>query len=139
MKKESQAEEIINKLQSSNPIKYFQILDESQNGMFYILLFLSKSKDDVYASTLAKEMKISRARVAVLIQKLLKKNLIEKEASNADSRIDILKITEYGLQKIDEFKNEMVRLTTKIINKIGIKEFNHYIDVSNEIISAIKN
>jgi DNA-binding MarR family transcriptional regulator len=139
MENQSKAEEILIKMTNSNPIKYFQVLDESQNGMFFILVYLSKAEGDVYASTLAKEMKISRARVAVLIQKLLNKNLIGKEMSATDSRIEILKITQSGLQKINEIKSEAIRLTQKIIDKIGVDEFNHYIDISNEIISALKN
>jgi DNA-binding MarR family transcriptional regulator len=139
MKQQSQAEEIIKKLQTNNPIKYFQVLDESQNGMFFILHFLANAKSDVYANTLAKEMNISRARVAVLIQKLLKRNLIEKELSAVDNRIEILKITPYGKKKISEFRKNALNMTSKIIDKIGIDEFNHYIDISNEIRKIIND
>jgi DNA-binding MarR family transcriptional regulator len=138
MEDQSKVEEILNRLINSNPIKYFQVLDDTQNGMFFILMYLSKAQEDVYASILAREMKISRARVAKLIQKLINKNLIEVETSPLDSRIEIIKLTSSGFQKIADIKNDAIQMTKKILDQIGEEELNHYIEISSKIISVIE-
>jgi DNA-binding MarR family transcriptional regulator len=138
MEDQSKVEEILNRLINSNPIKYFQVLDDTQNGMFFILMYLSKTQEDVYASVLAREMKISRARVAKLIQKLINKNLIEVETSPLDSRIEIIKLTSSGFLKIADIKNDAIQMTKKILDQIGEEELNHYIEISSKIISVIE-
>jgi DNA-binding MarR family transcriptional regulator len=138
MEDQSKVEEILNRLINSNPIKYFQVLDDTQNGMFFILMYLSKTQEDVYASILAREMKISRARVAKLIQKLINKNLIEVETSPLDSRIEIIKLTSSGFLKIADIKNDAIQMTKKILDQIGEEELNHYIEISSKIISVIE-
>ena len=74
----NQAMEILEKIKNNRPNKFFNKLDDTEAGMRFVLIYLSENKAGVYASSIAEKMCISRARVAVLIQKLLIKGYIEK-------------------------------------------------------------
>ena len=100
--------------------------------MNFILVYLSEHSD-VYASTIADKMQISRARVAVLIQKLISKGLIEKSSSNNDGRIEVLKLTKKGFYEINNFKEHMISNVVKIIDKIGIEEIRRFLETSEKI------
>lgn len=128
-----QALDILNKLRKNKPAKFFNRIDETSAGMNFILAFLSESNCDVYASTIADKMQISRARVAVLIQKLISKGLIEKSSSNSDARIEVIKLTTKGFDEINKFKERMISDIVKLIEEVGIEEIHKFLDTSAKI------
>ncbi len=128
-----QALDILNKIRKNKPAKFFNRIDETSAGMNFILAFLSESNCDVYASTIADKMQISRARVAVLIQKLISKGLIEKSSSNSDARIEVIKLTTKGFDEINKFKERMISDIVKLIEEVGIEEIHKFLDTSAKI------
>lgn len=129
-----EAEEILNKFKEIKPSKFFNKVDENSAGMRFVLLFLSENVDsEVYASTLAEKMNISRARVANIVQKLLNKGFIEKNISCKDARIEVLKITKVGLDDIENGKKHILNLITKIVNNIGTEEIYNFINTLQKI------
>ena len=133
-----QALDVLNKIRESKPTQVFQKVDETSAGMNYILIYLKEHSDDVYASTVADEMRISRARVAVLLQKLISKGLIEKQVSNSDARIDVIKLTEKGVLEVDRFKEKMVLNVIKVIEGVGLEQIYNFIETSKKIKDVLK-
>lgn len=128
-----QALDVLNKIKQNKPTKFFKKIDETSAGMRFILMYLSEHTNEVYASTIAEKMDISRARVAVLIQKLINKGMIEKSSSSMDGRIDVLKITQVGLSEIKTFKEQVLSNVIMVIEKIGLEEIYRFIDTSAKI------
>lgn len=128
-----QAMEVLQKMKNNRPIKLFNNLNESEAGMRFVLVYLSEHNQDVYSSAIAEEMKISRARVAVLTQKLESKGYIEKLPSKKDKRIEVIKITQRGLDQINFMKNNVLNSVIKIIDEIGLDEINQFIETSAKI------
>lgn len=128
-----QALDVLNKIKQNKPTKFFKKIDETSAGMRFILMYLSEHNNEVYASTIAEKMDISRARVAVLIQKLINKGMIEKSSSSMDGRIDVLKITQVGLSEIKTFKEQVLSNVIMVIEKIGLEEIYRFIDTSAKI------
>ena len=124
---------VLNKLKANKPTMLFSKVDETSVGMNFILLYLSENAEDVYASTIADKMEISRARVAVLIQKLINRGLIEKQESNHDARIAMLKLTKQGQEEIKHCKDHMISNVTKVIEEVGIDEVYKFIETSAKI------
>lgn len=128
-----QALDVLNKIKQNKPTKFFEKIDGTSAGMRFILMYLSENVNEVYASTIAEKMDISRARVAVLIQKLMGKDMIEKSSSSIDGRIDVLKITQTGLNEIKTFKEQVLSNVITVIEKIGLEEIYRFIDTSAKI------
>lgn len=128
-----QAIVVLNKFRENKPARFFNKVDETSAGMSFVLIYLNEHEGDVYASTIAEEMKISRARVAVLIQKLINKQMIEKLPSNCDARIEVLKLTAIGKEKIEFFKEQMISRVIKIIEEVGLEEVYKFIETSAKI------
>lgn len=128
-----QALDILDRMRKNKPTRFFNKLDETSAGMNFILAFLSESNCDVYASTIADKMQISRARVAVLLQKLISKGLIEKSSSNSDARIEVIKLTSNGFDEINKFKERMISDIVKLIEEVGIEEIHKFLDTSAKI------
>ncbi len=132
-----QALDVLSKIRENKPAKFFTKIDETNAGMNFILAYLSEHDNDIYASEIADNMQISRARVAVLIQKLINKGLTQKSTSSIDARIEVLKLTQSGLDEINKFKEQMISNVTKVIEKVGLDEMYRFIDTSATIKSIL--
>ena len=133
-----QALEFLNKLRTNKPTTLFNKIDETAVGMKFLLAYLSENNGEVYASTVAEKMNISRARVAVLIQKLMNKGLISKTISKTDRRIEVLNITDAGLKEANKFIEQILSALTIVIEKIGLDELYKFVETSAKIKNILK-
>lgn len=133
-----QAIEIIEKLKNCRPMEFFLGMNDINSGMGFILINLYESKNGTYASSISEKMKISRARVAILLKKLQAKNLITKEISSNDTRKEVLKITNLGRQEVETVRNKIINKTIKVIDTLGIEKVNNFIALSTEIKNTIQ-
>lgn len=126
---ENEANLILERFKELNPSKFFSKVDENMAGMRFVLVFLNENKqNNVYASTLAEKMNISRARMGAIVQKLLSKGLIEKSVSSLDGRIEVLKITPLGLNEVENGKKHILNLITKLVDEVGIDEMHNFLN-----------
>lgn len=128
-----QALDVLDKFQANKPTRFFNKVDEISAGMTFALVYLRENRGEAYASTIADAMNISRARVAVIIQKLTAKGLIEQTASNNDARIKALKITDKGLNEVNQFRQHMIMRVTRVIEEVGLKEVYRFLETSKKI------
>ena len=128
-----QALHILNKVKQNKPTNFFNKISDSEAGMRYVLVYLSEQVEEVYASTIAEKMKISRARVAVLIKKLENKRLINKTVCKTDARIEVLKITKRGMEEVNKIQENAIKCISKVIETLGIEEINRFIETSAKI------
>jgi len=129
---------LINKLKNNNPFQGFKQISNFDNGMSFVLLYLCDESKDIYASTISEEMGISRARVGVLLNKMLSKGYIKKVTNKNDARIDVIKITNLGKEKCEQINNEIVKNISKLINKFGYEKLNNFVDMACRIKEVLK-
>jgi len=134
MDKNEQILTIINKLKQNKPAKIFKkVSDDLDSGVRFVLMYLADSKGEVYASSISDAMNISRARVGILLNKMEDKGYIQKQASEKDARIEMINLTNKGLIRCNEIKNEIVKYISIIVEKVGYDELNHFLDTACKI------
>lgn len=133
-----QVMEVIDKLKASKPIEFFKGIDEINSGMRFIMIYLNESNNNVYASELSERMGISRARITILIKKLIAKDFVVKIQAKDDARKDIIKLTEKGKTEINKEKERVFNNIIKVIDTLGIKKVNQFIELSTEIRNIFK-
>jgi len=134
MNKNDQVLSIIKKLKENKPAKVFKkVSDDLDSGVRFVLLYLTENKGEVYASSISEAMNISRARVGILLNKIETKGYITKEASDKDARIEVINLTNKGLDRCKEIKAEIMRYISTIIEKVGYDELNHFLDTACKI------
>ena len=138
MKSNSQIVEVFDKLKECRPTHFFKHIDEINSGMGFIMVYLYESKNDVCAIELSKHMQISRARVAMLIKKLIAKGFVEKEDSLNDARKEIVKITDAGIYEIAKMRQQVFNNIAKVVDKLGIDRVLEFIELSKQIHSVIE-
>ena len=139
MNKIDQVLSIIKKLKENKPAKVFKkVSDDLDSGVRFVLLYLIDNKGEVYASSISEAMNISRARVGILLNKMEDKRYILKKASDKDARIEVINLTDKGLNRCKEIKDEIVEYITIIVEKIGYDELNHFLDTACKIKNVLK-
>lgn len=139
MNKNEQVLSIIEKLKEKKPAKVFKkVYDDLDSGVKFVLMYLMDSDGEVYASSISDTMNISRARVGILLNKMESKGYISKKVSDKDARIEIVELTDKGLNRCKEIKKEIEKYITTLIEKIGYNELNFFLDTACKINKILK-
>lgn len=134
-----QIEILLEQLKKAPPSECFQDFDINTAGIRAILKFLNETNGKVTAGMISEYMKVSTARVAVLLKKMVSRNLIERENDAEDGRVVIVKLSEHGKQVAEQLKLELNAHIGEMIDRIGMDRMLEFVTISNEIHSVIKS
>ena len=125
--------EVMGNLQECNPLEFFRTIEEINSGMGYIMLRLYNAKEEVFAIDLSEDMQISRARVTMLLRKLISRGFVVKQRSKIDSRKEIITITNKGREEVTVIKQKVLNNVNKLIDTLGMDKVNQFLSISKEI------
>jgi len=139
MDKNEQILNAIKKLKENKPAKVFKkVSNDLDSGVRFVLIYLADSKGEVYASSISEAMNISRARVGILLNKMESREYIKKTASDKDARIEVINLTDKGIQRCIEIKNEIIKYISTIIDNVGYEEFYNFLDTACKIKNVLE-
>mgnify|MGYP002539862483 CR=1 FL=1 len=138
MATQEQIEQIMARFGQSRPAQMDQAKRAgfSDNGMIGVLLLLHRSSQTVTAGMISKTLRISTARVATLIKKMVDKGLIIRETGTKDARVTEIRMTEHG-REIEAVQKERREQLEAIIDQVGMDRLLEYFDVADEIRSIM--
>lgn len=132
------AEAYLEKIRKNRPIRIIDKLAENEKGIWCVLVFIDEQEGEVYAKEIADEMKISRARAGVLVDKLANRGLLEKCPSKVDNRITALKITKEGKLALNDIKDKFAKKLIEIVDEIGEDDFKKFFEISKKIENVLR-
>lgn len=132
------AEAYLEKIRKNRPIRIIDKLAENEKGIWCVLVFIDEQEGEVYAKEIADEMKISRARAGVLVDKLANRGLLEKYPSKVDNRITALKITKKGKLVLNDIKDKFAKKLIEIVDEIGEDDFKKFFEISKKIENVLR-
>lgn len=138
MATKEQIETLLEQLKKAPPSEHFQNIDRNVAGMRAILEFLSQTDEKVTAGKISEHMRVSTARVTVLLKKMVAKGLIEKENDPSDARVVVVKLSEQGKRAADKVREAILGQIGAMIDKVGIERMLEFAAISNEIHSVMK-
>ncbi len=123
---------------NNRPQKTFEELNKSEVGLFAVIKYLYEAKTEVTSAEICKNLKMSSARMAVLIKKLEGKGLVIKTNSTRDSRAKILKLSEKGISLANDLKEKMFEVMGKVIDEFGMAELEDFFEKMGRIKSIME-
>lgn len=133
MNLKEQTLKIIEKIKQIRAFESFKDLDEMNSGMGFILIYLLDAEKEVYATEISEKMHISRARIAMLVKKLISKGLLLKEKSTSDARKELIKLSDCGQKEAKKIKAKIFDNISKVVNELGIEKVEAFIETSQQI------
>ncbi len=134
------AEHFIYEFTLLGPFRDVKVFNKNNEGLGLIVGYLYEHQDStVYAGDLAKVSCVSTARIAAALNKLEKLGMIQREASDKDSRKTVVKITAEGVAKAEEKRRDVVHYTAKLIDKVGKEDMNSFLRILGSIKQAMSD
>ena len=137
MSRKKKINQIIENNNSNALFAFFDKLDATRRGAYFVLDYLIKSTKEIFSIDLSKALKVSTARMTKLLKTMEKKKLIIKTKSVLDARKIIISITEKGKATLISFKNAMADFLNSIIEEIGEEKFDEFMNTSLNIQKTI--
>lgn len=109
-------------MHENRPEKVFEHINRQDLGVFAVIKYIHESTEEINSADISKHMKISSARITVLLRKLENKGMIEKSDSAKDARVKIIKLTDKGWKVADEHRKFVCKMAEKIVDEFGFEE-----------------
>lgn len=138
MTKREEATAVLEELRTCMPRDFLSRLDELHKGTGFLLGMLAVSDGVVYAGDIAREMDVSTARIAVLLNKMEKNGFLRREPSPEDARKTVVKLTEQGRDCIRRTKEQALDRTELLLERVGPEDVWEFIRLSKKIKAAME-
>ncbi len=132
-----ETEKLIHRLIESHPSELFHHIDALNAGIGCVLRYLNESGMAVSAGEISEYMKVSTARVAVVLRKMQEKNLIVKLSDPKDARKTMISLSENGRKAAQIKKEKFIDYFSHVVDRIGEERFIQFIKISEDIQSAL--
>lgn len=99
-----------------------------------ILFFIAKQKENVAVKDLAEMLKVTPGAVTQFVNTLVQNRLVTRVEDKKDRRIIRIKLTEHGVNSLEEFKKGYMASTNQVfdvLSEMEIKEFVRILDKVN--------
>ena len=132
-----QVETLLERLSEAPPSEHFQQLDRNTAGIQAILKYLCGTDERVTPGKISEHMKVSTARVAVLLKKMAAKGYIVKTQDPDDGRVSIVELTDLGRRSAEAFRESIYATMSDMIDKVGMDRMLEFAAISHEIHSLM--
>lgn len=102
---------------------------------YRVMMFLKKS-GKITVSDLSRHINVSRATMSVLVNQLLKANIVESIDNSNDKRSFYIKLSESGLRRLQLAESEVKLVEEKISGKIPVETIAALNDFSRAMLSS---
>lgn len=139
MASQEQIQTLLEALQKATPSQFLQNIDDRTAGMRAILLYLAAGEEDVTASMISEYMKVSTARVTVLLKKMEAKGLIGKERDPEDNRRVKVTLSDRGRELATQVQERIDMHVASMIDQIGMERMQEFAAIAKEIQSLFQS
>lgn len=137
MSTREEARAFLRKMCSCTPKPLFSKVEEVDRGTGFVLAYLEESDGEVFAGDLARELRVSTARIAALLNKLENKELVERSRSASDARRTVVKITPKGIEYTAQIKEQILDKVEILLDKVGKEDMSEFLRICREITQAL--
>ncbi|MDY2680375.1 MAG: transcriptional regulator [Lentihominibacter sp.] len=115
-----------------------QKINEFARGELFVLNYLLAHEGTAYPKDLSREMKVSSARIAALLNQTEKKGWTMRTADPDDSRQTLITMTEEGHEAIMNRKKEIFDMVVGMLEELGPEDAQELLRIERRIITNQK-
>lgn len=103
-------------------------------GELFVLNYLATHEKAVYPKDLSKEMVVSTARIAVILNQMEDKKWITRTVDTEDNRQILVALTEEGHQVIEQQREKIIHAVVQMFEKLGLEDAAEFIRIQRKIV-----
>lgn len=131
------AEELLDLQASFHPLPINRQVSMLDRGMLFALNYLMVHPEKSYPKDLSREMAVSSARIAALLNHLEALGLVTRTPDLEDNRQVIVTLTAKGQQFIRQKKEQTAALLASVLEHLGPEDAEAYLRISRRLISIM--
>ncbi|EOS38368.1 hypothetical protein C808_02569 [Lachnospiraceae bacterium M18-1] len=105
-------------------------------GELFVLNYLSTHNRVAYPKELSREMVVSTARIAVILNHMEEKKWITRTGDVDDNRQTIVTLTDKGCEEIEKKRTEVIVSVAKMLEQIGADDAQEFLRIQKKIVSS---
>ena len=110
-----------------------QQLSQMVRGEMFVLNYLFTHEGAIHPKELSRQMAVTTARIASLLNHMEQKQLLLRRADPGDSRQFIVELTEQGRETIQIIRTEVIRYLRTMLEGLGPEDAQAYIRIQKKI------
>ena len=114
-------------------------INASPHGEYFVLTYLLSHDGKAYPKELSREMAVSSARIAALLNQTEKKGWTARTADPENSRQTVVNLTEEGHRAIIEKQTETFDMTVDILKALGERDTEELLRIKRKIVAYQKS
>lgn len=130
------AEELLTIRAEQLKIPANQQMSRLVRGELFVLNYLLTHNRIAYPKELSKEMVVSTARIAVILNHMEEKYWIVRTNDTEDNRQTIVTLTDRGYEEIQKKRMEVIDSVTKMLETIGLNDAQEFLRIQKKIVDS---
>lgn len=110
--------------------------NNTEMQMMKEIVRVNESGGRIISSNLAKELGVTRSAVSQIVNKLERQNVVRRVPDAKDRKIAYIELSESAREIYEGMKNDINRIITHIIEKLGEKKVTDFIGYADEFVDA---
>ncbi len=116
-----------------------QQISKIVKGELFVLNYLATHHNSVYPKVLSREMVVSTARIAVILNQMEDKKWIIRKNDPEDNRQILVSLTEKGWEIIEQQRVEIIRTVAQMLEKLGPEDAEEFLRIQRRIVEDVIN
>ena len=110
-----------------------QQLSQMVRGEMFVLNYLFTHQGAIHPKELSRQMAVTTARIASLLNHMEQKQLLLRRADPDDNRQVIVELTEQGRETTREIRAQVIRYLRAMLEELGPEDAQAYIRIQKKI------
>lgn len=110
-----------------------QQLSQMVRGEMFVLNYLFTHEGAIHPKELSRQMAVTTARIASLLNHMEQKQLLLRRADPGDNRQVIVELTEQGRKTTREIRAQVIRYLSTMLEGLGPEDAQAYIRIQKKI------
>lgn len=115
-------------------VQALQEMSKMLKGELFVLNYLATHEQQTHPNKISKEMAVSTARIAVLLNRLEEKGFITRTDDPEDNRQVIVRLTEKGAENIAQCRKETLSHVTEMLEHLGPDDARELLRIEKKIV-----
>ena len=112
--------------------------NNTEMQMIREIVLVKESGEHIIASSLAKNLGITRSAVSQIVNKLEKNNIIKRFPDPMDKKVAFIELSENAVSVYEETKRRVNVFLEQVVEKLGEEKVENFIKGANEFIDAFE-
>ncbi len=108
-------------------------LDKMLRGELFVLNYLATHEGRIHPKELSRELSVSTARIASLLNHMEQKGYVRREQDCADSRQILVVLTAQGQQALEDVKPTVLAYVAATLEALGPEDAHAYVRIQKKI------